>query len=70
MTLAVVMNKENPWTLKPWHVRASFRKSGCWIPEGAIELPEKPITGPNMDLEAKEFFVTVTVCIYIKSKII
>lgn len=61
MLLSVVMNKETPWTLQPWHVKASFRKCGYNVPEEAITLPEKPISGPNLDLESKEFFVTVTI---------
>lgn len=55
------MNMEEPWTLKPWHIRVSFRKCGYIVPEYAITIPETPISGPNMDLEGKEFFVTVTV---------
>ncbi|KAG5866956.1 hypothetical protein JTB14_035410 [Gonioctena quinquepunctata] len=61
MTLSVVMNKEMAWTLEPWHVKASFRKCGYVVPEEAIELPGQPISGPNMDLENKEFAVTVTI---------
>lgn len=57
------MNKEMPWTLKPWHVKTSFRKCGYHVPEDTITIPSKPIQGPNMDLEGKEFFVTVVVCI-------
>ncbi|XP_066137483.1 large ribosomal subunit protein bL9m [Euwallacea fornicatus] len=59
--LSVVMNKEHPWTIKPWHIKVSFRKCCYIVPEDAITLPEKPITGPDMNLENKEFFVTVTV---------
>ncbi|CAH1111349.1 unnamed protein product [Psylliodes chrysocephalus] len=61
MTLSVIMNKDVPWTLKPWHIKASFRKCGYVVPEYAIELPEQPITGPNMDIENKEFAITVTI---------
>nr|CAD7205505.1 unnamed protein product [Timema douglasi] len=60
-TVAIVMNKEIPWKLEPWHIRMSFRKAGVDVAEHAIELPEKPITGPNLDLECKIFFVTITV---------
>nr|CAD7407565.1 unnamed protein product [Timema cristinae] len=60
MTLAIVMNKEIPWKLEPWHIRMSFRKAGVDVAEHAIELPEKPIKGPNLDLECKIFFVTIT----------
>jgi len=59
--LSIVMNKDTNWTIKPWHIRMSFRKSGIRVPEDAIELPEKPISGPNMDLEHKIFFVNVTI---------
>ncbi|CAG9860001.1 unnamed protein product [Phyllotreta striolata] len=59
--ISVVMNKDVPWTLKPWHVKASFRKCGYAVPEYAIELPATPIVGPNMELENKEFAVTVTI---------
>lgn len=55
------MNKENPWTLQKWHIRTSFRKCGYTVPEEAITMPDKPIKGPNMDLEDREFYVTVTV---------
>ncbi|CAG9837398.1 unnamed protein product [Diabrotica balteata] len=61
MMLSVVMNKETPWTIKPWHIKASFRKCGYFVPEEAITIPGTPISGPNMDLEGKEFAVTVTI---------
>ncbi|XP_017785274.1 PREDICTED: 39S ribosomal protein L9, mitochondrial [Nicrophorus vespilloides] len=61
VTLSIIMNKETPWVLKPWHVKASFRKCGYWVPEETIVLPTNPITGPNLELENKEFFVTITV---------
>lgn len=59
--LSVVMNMEEKWTLEPWHIKASFRKCGYTVPEQAISLPEELISGPNMDLEDKEFYVTVTI---------
>uniref|UniRef100_A0A1B6FEQ5 Large ribosomal subunit protein bL9m n=1 Tax=Cuerna arida TaxID=1464854 RepID=A0A1B6FEQ5_9HEMI len=60
--MSIVMNKETEWTIEPWHVRASFRKAGVQIlSESSIELPAKPISGPNLDLEGKEFYVTVTI---------
>ncbi|XP_066245761.1 large ribosomal subunit protein bL9m isoform X1 [Euwallacea similis] len=61
VVLSVVMNKEHPWTIKPWHIKVSFRKCCYIVPEEAITLPEKLITGPDMNLENKEFFVTVTI---------
>ncbi|KRT85109.1 hypothetical protein AMK59_1334 [Oryctes borbonicus] len=60
-TISVVMNKENPWSLKPWHITTSFRKCGYHVPENCITMPAKSIQGPNMDIESKEFFVTVTI---------
>ncbi|KAH1005373.1 39S ribosomal protein L9, mitochondrial [Dendroctonus ponderosae] len=59
--LSVVMNKDHPWTIQPWHIKASFRKSGFVVPEHAITLPEQQITGPDMSLENKQFYVTVTI---------
>lgn len=55
------MNKDVPWTLEPWHVRASFRKAGFHVAEEAITLPGKPISGPDLSLENKHFYVTVTI---------
>lgn len=55
------MNKENPWTIKPWHIKVSLRKCGYEVPEECITLPPKPISGPDMALQEKEFYVTVTV---------
>lgn len=59
--LSVTMNKEVPWTVEPWHIRASLRKHGVHVPESAIKIPDEPITGPDLDKEGKIFFVTITV---------
>ncbi|XP_045483789.1 39S ribosomal protein L9, mitochondrial [Harmonia axyridis] len=59
MVLSVIMNMESPWTIKPWHIKVSFRKCGWEVPEKAIILPETPIKGPNMNMEGKEFVITV-----------
>lgn len=61
VTLSVIMNKDNSWTLQPWHVKVAFRKCGYCVPEETIALPSKPIQGPDMNLENKQFYVTVTV---------
>ncbi|KAJ8867397.1 hypothetical protein PR048_031198 [Dryococelus australis] len=61
MVLSVVMNKEVPWTVQPWHIRMSFRKSGVHMPESAIEMPAEPISGPDLKLEHKQFSVMVTI---------
>ncbi|ODM94907.1 39S ribosomal protein L9, mitochondrial [Orchesella cincta] len=59
--LNVSMNKETPWTLEPWHIRSSFRKAKVHVTESAITMPEHVITGPDMALEGKEFYVTLTI---------
>ena len=61
LLLSVVMNIETPWTLEKWHIRTCFRKAGVYVPEEAITMPEKTISGPNLDIENKEFYVTVTI---------
>lgn len=59
---AIVMNKDHPWVIEPWHIRASLRKCGCFITsDSSIELPEEKITGPDLTKQNKEFYVTVTV---------
>lgn len=59
--IAIMMNKENSWTLQPWHVRVAFRKCGIIVPEAAIKMPDKTISGPDLNLEYKLFLVAVTV---------
>ncbi|RZC36819.1 39S ribosomal protein L9, mitochondrial, partial [Asbolus verrucosus] len=61
LSLSIVMNKDSPWTIQPWHVRASFRKCGFIVPEDAITMPSKHIKGPDLNIEGKEFYVTVTI---------
>lgn len=61
LSISVIMNSETSWTMEPRHVRASFIEMGFLIPLKNIKLPPEPISGPNMDLENKLFFVTVTV---------
>lgn len=61
LVLQITMNKLTPWTLEPWHIRTSFRKAGFVVPEHAIEMPPVVIKGPDLSLQEKEFFVTVTV---------
>lgn len=67
LCLSIILSKENPWLLKPWHVRVAFRRVGVIVPEEAIELPAKAreIKGPDMSIQDKEFFVTVTVCLFL-----
>lgn len=61
LTLAVIMNKDVPWVMQPWHIKASLRKAGFHAVEEAITLPETPITGPDLLKQNKEFYVTITV---------
>ncbi|XP_059489120.1 large ribosomal subunit protein bL9m [Neocloeon triangulifer] len=59
--VAVTMSKDNPWTLEPWHIRANARKAGIIISDDScIEMPPGPISGPDLSLQNKEFFVTIT----------
>lgn len=59
---AIVMNKDQPWEVEPWHIRASLRKCGYFIKsDSAIELPKDKITGPDLTKQNKEFTVIVTV---------
>ncbi|CAH2983400.1 unnamed protein product [Chilo suppressalis] len=60
LVLQITMSKQVPWTLEPWHIRASFRKTGFFVPEYAIEMPPVAIKGPDLSLQEKEFYVTVT----------
>ncbi|XP_014092491.1 large ribosomal subunit protein bL9m [Bactrocera oleae] len=59
--LAVVMNKDQPWVVEPWHIRASLRKAGIHCPEECITMPKECIEGPDMNKEAKEFYCTITI---------
>lgn len=61
-TFWLIMNKDHPWEIEPWHIRASLRKAGFQIlHDSAIELPKEKITGPDMAKQGKEFIVTVTI---------
>nr|XP_034177872.1 39S ribosomal protein L9, mitochondrial isoform X1 [Osmia lignaria] len=59
--LSVTMNMDVPWTIEKWHVSANFRNAGFIVPQHAITLPEKAISGPDLSVENKEFYVTVKV---------
>ncbi|XP_075221619.1 mitochondrial ribosomal protein L9 [Lycorma delicatula] len=61
LILCVTMNKENKWVLEPWHIKASFRKAGVHLSEDCIEMPKNKIEGPDLNLEDKEFLVTVII---------
>lgn len=60
--LSVIMSAECPWTLEKWHLRSSFRKTGIYLTDDCITaMPKQPISGPNFDIENKEFHITVTI---------
>ena len=56
------MNKDQPWVVEPWHIRASLRKAGYHCKDDScITLPADKIEGPDLNKENKEFFCTVTI---------
>lgn len=62
MVVSVSMNKDEPWTIEPWHVRVSLRKMNVQVlNEDSIELPKEPISGPDLTLEGKSFVVYITI---------
>lgn len=62
MIVNVSMNKDEPWTIEPWHIRVSLRKMNIHVlSDESIELPEQPISGPDLTLEGKSFVVHITV---------
>ncbi|XP_063700163.1 large ribosomal subunit protein bL9m [Culicoides brevitarsis] len=61
LTFFLSMNKDHPWTIEKWHIRTTFRKMQIYVPDECIEMPKEPITGPDMEKEHKEFYVTVTI---------
>ncbi|KAG6449983.1 hypothetical protein O3G_MSEX006331 [Manduca sexta] len=61
LVLQITMSKSEPWVLEPWHIKASFRKTGFIVPEYAIEMPPVQIKGPDLSLQEKEFYITVTI---------
>jgi len=67
--LDVCLNSDNPWTIQPWHIKASLRKHKTWIEEKNIEIPGGEISGPDLDLENKEFIAVITVNNFEKIKV-
>ncbi|XP_011307854.1 39S ribosomal protein L9, mitochondrial [Fopius arisanus] len=61
MILSIIMSNDTPWTLEPWHVRSAFRKALVHLNEDCITMPNHTITGPNHDIENREFYVIITV---------
>ncbi|KAH8407914.1 hypothetical protein KR222_000797 [Zaprionus bogoriensis] len=61
LVLAVVMNKDVPWVVEPWHIKASLRKAGFYCKDECITMPKERIEGPDLRKENKEFLVTITI---------
>lgn len=61
LIVPVSMNKENPWVVEAWHIRASLRKMGYHCQDECITMPEQKIEGPDLTKEGKEFLVTITI---------
>lgn len=61
LVIALVMNKDQPWTVEPWHIRVALRKIHIHVPDEAVELPETPITGPDLRKQNKEFIVKIRI---------
>lgn len=62
MVVSVSMNIDEPWTIEPWHIRVSLRKMNVFVlSDDSIELPEQPISGPDLSFEGKSFVVYITV---------
>ncbi|XP_017767669.1 PREDICTED: 39S ribosomal protein L9, mitochondrial [Eufriesea mexicana] len=59
--LPIRMSIDIPWTIEKWHVRVSFRVLGYIVPEDAITLPKKTISGPDLSIENKEFYIIVKI---------
>jgi len=62
VTLSVFMNMNEPWTIEPWNIKVALRKQGIQITDDhCIQIPEKPISGPDLQLEGKDFVSTVVI---------
>ncbi|GAB0092318.1 39S ribosomal protein L9, mitochondrial [Sergentomyia squamirostris] len=61
LVLPIIMNKDHPWVIEKWHIRASLRKAGYYATDESITLPETPIEGPDLSLENKQFDVQIKI---------
>ncbi|XP_054153972.1 39S ribosomal protein L9, mitochondrial-like isoform X2 [Oppia nitens] len=60
--ILVEMNDKHEWLIQKRHIRIAFRKTGYTVPEEAIQLPEIPITGPDIEgKEGKDFAVHIVI---------
>ena len=67
--LDICMNMDNSWTIEKWHIKIALRKHRTWTSEENIEIPGGEISGPNLDLENKEFIAILSINNFEKVKI-
>ena len=66
--VAVVMNADSMWTLKPWHVQMALLSKGVFAPEESIvELPS--LSGPDKSLDGGEFIFTLSVTGFVNAAV-
>ncbi|XP_076638597.1 mitochondrial ribosomal protein L9 [Colletes latitarsis] len=59
--LPIEMSMDTPWNIEKWHIRVAFRKAGVIVPDEAITLPEKTISGPDLSIQNKEFYIIIKI---------
>ena len=60
--ICLKMHDVNPWTVEKWHIRVALRKHGIHVnDDSCISINAQPISGPNMELQGKEFCAKITV---------
>ncbi|KAK6635111.1 hypothetical protein RUM44_000360 [Polyplax serrata] len=57
--LQVYVNGKTNWTLQNWHIKLALRMEGIIVNDSCIILPRQEISGPNFELENKDFIVRV-----------
>jgi len=67
--LDICMNMDNSWTIEKWHIKIALRKHRTWTSEENIKIPGGEISGPNLDLENKEFIAILSINNFEKVKI-
>jgi len=65
----ICMSSSTPWTIEKWHIKASMRKHKVWLSDDQIEIPGGQISGPDTNLENKEFIAIITINNHEKVKI-
>jgi len=57
----VRMNLYEPWTIEPWHIRATLRRHRVVARLEDITIPGPAITGPDLSMQNKEFLARLTI---------